>query len=288
MKFLSIWILFSFTWITAAFAEQEKVIYGDDNRQDLFEVGNPLHYRLSKATAALFPEGTVTPMTNGDFFIQTTKYGEQFDLCPNERFFAQRVAAFCSAFLVAPDIMATAGHCVTSEKSCSETQVVFNYAYSEADNRVDHAAKEDVYHCQKLLNREYTKSKIDFALFKLDRPVKGVTPLKLSHSEKINEAAEFVVMGYPMGLPLKVTDQAYMRKNHFNDGYFTINSDTYMGNSGSAVINAKTGVVEGILVRGAKDLVKNKDLKCNESNVCKEKGCRGEDVTASFAFSHLL
>lgn len=288
MKFLTLFlIVFHAIVVVASDIDAAKVVYGDDNRQDLFEVANPMVLRLSKATAALFPSGVVAPMTNGDYFIQTTQYGENFNLCSDERFFKQRVAAFCSAFLVAPDVMATAGHCIASDEACAKTTVVFNYAYDYPDRRVDHADKEHVFRCKKLLHRQYTKSAIDFALIKLDRPVKGITPLKVRRAEKIDEA-EFVVMGYPMGLPLKITDQAYLRKNELKKGFFTINSDTYQGNSGSAVVNANTGIVEGILVRGAKDLVKNRELKCNQTNYCKEDGCRGEDVTAAFTFAGLL
>lgn len=287
MKFFFLLILNVASMVAVA-NDFSKVVYGDDNRQDLFDVANPMYLRLSKATAALFPQGVVSPMTNGDYFIQTTKYGEEFKLCPDERFFNQRVAAFCSAFLVAPDVMATAGHCITNEDSCAKTTVVFNYAYTFPDRHVDRADKENVFHCKKLLHRQYTKSAIDFALIKLDRPVKGITPLKLRRAEKVDENAEFVVMGYPMGLPLKITDQAYLRKNELKKGFFTINSDTYQGNSGSAVINASTGVVEGILVRGAKDLIKNRELKCNETHYCKEDSCRGEDVAAAFTFADLI
>jgi len=60
-------------------------------------------------------------------------------------------------------------------------------------------------------------------------------------------------------------------------GYFVANLDTYGGNSGSAVFNAKTGVIVGILVRGENDYIYQGD--CRVSNVCQATGCRGEDVT---------
>jgi hypothetical protein len=60
-------------------------------------------------------------------------------------------------------------------------------------------------------------------------------------------------------------------------GFFVANLDTYGGNSGSAVFNAATGLVEGILVRGEQDYVQKGD--CRVSNVCPADGCRGEDVT---------
>ena len=66
-------------------------------------------------------------------------------------------------------------------------------------------------------------------------------------------------------------------RNINKPGYFVANLDTYGGNSGSAVFNAKTGVIEGILVRGENDYVYKGN--CRVSNVCASDGCRGEDVT---------
>ena len=57
----------------------------------------------------------------------------------------------------------------------------------------------------------------------------------------------------------------------------THDSSTLGGNSGSAVFNSATGLVEGILVRGEQDYVLKGD--CRVSNVCPVDGCRGEDVT---------
>ncbi len=61
------------------------------------------------------------------------------------------------------------------------------------------------------------------------------------------------------------------------NGYYVANLDTYGGNSGSAVFNAKTGVIEGILMRGENDYVYKNG--CRVSNVCASDACRGEDVT---------
>lgn len=66
-------------------------------------------------------------------------------------------------------------------------------------------------------------------------------------------------------------------RNNTNDSYFVANLDIYGGNSGSSVLNAATGRVEGILVRGEADFVHNGG--CYVSAVCPTTGCRGEDVT---------
>jgi hypothetical protein len=44
------------------------------------------------------------------------------------------------------------------------------------------------------------------------------------------------------------------------------------------VLDATTGVVEGILVRGEADSVTT-SAGCQVSKVCADTGCRGEDIT---------
>ncbi len=85
-----------------------------------------------------------------------------------------------------------------------------------------------------------------------------------------------MVIGHPAGLPTKIAGGAQGR-DRTNEGFFTANLDTYGGNSGSAVFNSLTGLVEGILVRGEQDYMQKGD--CRVSNLCPVDGCRGEDVT---------
>lgn len=61
--------------------------------------------------------------------------------------------------------------------------------------------------------------------------------------------------------------------------FFSANLDTFQGNSGSAVFNAETGMIEGILVRGEEDFIPNQAEMCIEANKCANDKCRGEDVT---------
>ena len=86
------------------------------------------------------------------------------------------------------------------------------------------------------------------------------------------------MIGSPSGLPLKVTIGGAVRKS-LHPNFFVGSLDTYQGNSGSAVFNAETGVIEGILVRGENDFVPNADNFCIESNKCTDDACRGEDVS---------
>jgi hypothetical protein len=120
-------------------------------------------------------------------------------------------------------------------------------------------------------------SKDDYAFIELDRKVTDLEPLKVRTSGKISKGDSVVVIGHPTGLPTKIADGAKVRS--IQGKFFSANLDTFGGNSGSAVFNAVTHEVEGILVRGETDYVYNSTLGCQVVNVCSNDSCRGEDVT---------
>jgi hypothetical protein len=71
--------------------------------------------------------------------------------------------------------------------------------------------------------------------------------------------------------------------------YLQANLDTYGGNSGSPVMNATTGLIEGILVRGNEDFTYDSNRGCYRSNVCPDSGCPGwEDVSRVARFLQLV
>jgi V8-like Glu-specific endopeptidase len=112
---------------------------------------------------------------------------------------------------------------------------------------------------------------------KLDRKVRNHLPLNMRLSGDVKVGDPLTVLGYPEGLPLKVADGAAVRSVS-KPGFFVANTDTYGGNSGSAVINASTRLVEGVLVRGEKDFEWT-PAGCARSYRCKDNACRGEDIT---------
>src|SRR4051812_30202915 len=77
-----------------------RVIYGDDDRQDYYQVDTMWKSKADSTVAlmrasSLDTQGTVTN-------IKTQAYGPSMGLCTTEPFFDQETAAFCSGFLVAP------------------------------------------------------------------------------------------------------------------------------------------------------------------------------------------
>lgn len=253
---------------------QEKVIYGSDDRKDLYEVKSALQRRLADSTVALIKDEHLqegAEITR----ISAQTFRRSYNLCASERFGEQENAAFCSGSLVAPDVIATAGHCVRSVRDCSETRFVFGYAVKSAGVQPREVASSEVYRCAEIIHTEVLGTGSDFALIKLDRPVTNHAVLKTRKSGSVKVGASLVVIGHPVGLPTKVAAGAKVRSATESE-HFVANLDTYGGNSGSAVFNS-SGVIEGILVRGDTDFVYQGS--CTVSNRCTSTGCRGEDVT---------
>lgn len=258
-----------------------EVIYGSDDRIDLYQTQSGTLRSLADSTVALFDASSV--LTQGDKAKLTTRpYGTGMGLCKDEPFYEQVTGAFCSGSLVAPDIIMTAGHCVRSKDACAGTKFVFGFAVKAAGKMPLEVPAGDVYGCKTLLGREEIDDGQDWALVQLDRKVAGHKVLKLNLTGKLANKTPLVVIGHPAGLPTKIAGGSDVRDASKN-GYFTANLDTYGGNSGSAVFNAKTALVEGILVRGEQDYVDRNG--CRVSNVCASDACRGEDVTKISAVS---
>jgi V8-like Glu-specific endopeptidase len=227
----------------------------------------------------MIPREAMTEGRNETYEIELSPLSKK-NVCPEQKFTDQGTAAICSGFLVAPDVLVTAGHCVTSESSCRDYYWVFDYALTSAgDNQYSTASKENVYRCKKIYAQELDNTTMmDFGIVLLDRPVEGRNPLKISKEIRISDRTPIVVIGHPTGLPTKIAGGARVRDNS-NQFFFSANLDTFGGNSGSAVFNEKTGDVVGILVRGESDYVNDDSRECQVVNKCPDSGCRGEDVT---------
>ncbi|MBY0517271.1 MAG: trypsin-like peptidase domain-containing protein [Bacteriovoracaceae bacterium] len=256
--------------------KQIKVIYGDDNRLDVFESPNSAYVALAQSTATMIaPTGL---RANGDQVDIVGPSLQSRGMCADERFSNQSTAAMCSGFLVGDKYLVTAGHCITSQADCQSYKWVFDYKVEDASQSNVSVPKTSVYSCKKIISRTLDRaSQDDYAFIELDRAVSDRAPLTFRKTGKIKVGDDILVIGHPTGLPTKITDGAKVRS--INGKFFMANLDTYGGNSGSAVFNATTGIIEGILVRGENDYNYDSSRGCRVSNLCPENGCRGEDVT---------
>jgi V8-like Glu-specific endopeptidase len=243
MKFL---LLIALT-VSASVMANDKVIYGEDNRLDVFESTNDMHKTLARSTAAMIPSSSLR--SAGNITHVSGPSMQSRGMCSSERFSQQATAAMCSGFLVGDKYLVTAGHCITSEADCRSNKWVFDYKVDSADQLNVSVPSTSVYSCKRIISRSLDQvSQDDYAFIELDRAVTDRAPLEFRKEGQIAQGEEILVIGHPTGLPTKITDGANVRS--LRGKYFVANLDTYGGNSGSAVFNARTGVVEGILVRG--------------------------------------
>jgi V8-like Glu-specific endopeptidase len=255
----------------------EKVIYGEDNRKDVFESTNSLFVDLSESTAAMIQHSNIKRDGSNNFRIESASFASSMGMCRTERFASQPSAANCSGFLVGDKYLVTAGHCIESQSDCDSYSWVFNFKLSSAGQNQFNVSKDDVYKCKRIVSQSLDRSTMDdFALIELDRVAVGKRPLEFRTEGRPAAGDEILVIGHPSGLPTKITDGAKIRS--LEGKYFVANLDTYGGNSGSAVFNATSGVVEGILVRGETDYVWSSQ-GCRISYVVADEAGRGEDVT---------
>ena len=261
----------------------DKSIYGTDDRIDYYEASAAMK-ELSNSVVSLWDANAVK-IAGDKASLRVTPFGAFARLCPGEKFAAQPMGALCSGTLVGDDIVMTAGHCVTSRLKCAATKFVFGYLLKKAGDYPDSVPAGDVYGCKNIIARELdTVSDAanggpgpDFALIKLDRKVAGRRPLRINRNSRPAKGDRLFVIGYPVGLPLKVAYNARVL-DASPKYFFKADLDTFGGNSGSAVFNADTKLIEGILVRGGRDFVLT-PAGCRTNAVASQTGAKGESVT---------
>lgn len=254
-----------------------KVLYGNDDRVEAADYPNSEMRVLAKSVAGMVYRSRLSADRQNPELLNFPKITAQnaYGLCEDERFADQVILPGCTGFLVKPDVIVTAGHCLEEENACDRTAWVFDYV--EGTEKLQ---KSNVYNCKKVLESklESTFGKIlDYAVIQLDRPVTDRAPLRYRKSGRAWLGKDLIVAGHPSGLPLKIADQANitrMNKDELKNFistllrkryYFIANLDTYGGNSGSPVFDAETLVVEGLLIEGAEDYEFDDERGCLRS-----------------------
>lgn len=283
-SYLTLALLALLAFSKAAFAYQDKVIYGDDNRRLMSELDVNLDaaaIKYSSSVLAQIPNWRIKS-TKENISVETRdlKYG--LNICDGEKFLDQPLVSSCTAFLVAPDVIVTAGHCVKDKYECKKQTWVIDFDSNrdfQGPSGTITFPKDTTYSCRELLNWSQNTN-LDFAVIKLDRAVTGKTPLKVRREGKTGSNESLMVIGHPLGMPKMLTDHILIRDNSLTY-VFKTNADTFSGNSGSPVIGEISGLVEGILVRGDDDFEMDVNLGCRRMARCGNKECRGESVQRS-------
>ena len=109
-------------------------IYGTDDRREVFEA-EAVYQKVANSTAVVVTTSDFYIPSSGNIWLRNISYTDKIrgtlgaPLCRSERFREQPAPGYCSAFLVAPDLVATAGHCINQRYTCDDIRFVFGYEY---------------------------------------------------------------------------------------------------------------------------------------------------------------
>lgn len=275
----------------------KEVIYEQDDRKNYFEA-SLYEQSAANSTAAIVFTKTLKSNDGGKTFNLPDSGA---DLCSpdqardlgksEEKFWNEPAPALCSGFKISNDRMATAGHCIKGPEVeeggflCEDISFVFGFKMGSPDDVPEVSIPaSNIYKCIGVIDGELGGSdKSDWRVVRVDRPISNVNSVKIRRAAGplIPETETVTIIGYPLGLPVKIASNGRIRDNS-NKAYIIVDLDSYEGNSGSAVFNSnelKRGnlFVEGILNVGEDDF----ELihPCRISKRCKNDGCRGELVT---------
>lgn len=265
-----------------------KVIYGPDDRVDVYQEEDEAKLGNARGVLALVKKNKLVKMVNGTYDLRGNTFGKDKNLCNDagEAFYNQPISAFCTAFAVGPNTIVTAGHCIKSLSDLSGIRFVFDFKANGKDDFKTNFNANHVFTAKRIIARQHNPGRsTDYAIIETNETIPADRILSLNTSTNISNDQGLYVIGHPVGLPMKIAGGAEVRENE-NPLYFVANLDTYGGNSGSPVFNSETHQVEGILVRGETDFIKIGN--CKVSNACPTSGCRGEDVSRNSQFmAHL-
>ena len=242
--------------ITVFFLCFAKTVFASQALLDLHQVTNSLHYRLAQSTAAMISNRQLVYRPHENlFFIEDAFKGDLRHICSFKEFYRQTRSSHCSGFLVGKNLLLTAGHCLASKDDCLSHSWVFGYSFKhhEQTGHPIGISFRDIYRCQEVMGRSFFfledfYRNHDYTLVRLDRDVENRDIFSLRFSGRMADKAQVVSMGYPRGLPLKIS-YGVVKDNKKRDTFRT-SLMAFPGSSGSPVIDAHTGLVEGMAIRG--------------------------------------
>jgi len=276
--------MFSLFFLLTIFAfnsrADEKAINGADNRTEMFKAPIAIQ-NLSPSIAGHFLKDSLSKRGN-DYTVASGTIGEKH--CSSVRFADQYIGPRCTGFLIAPNLIATAAHCMNEQGDCEKYFWIFDYQLkSSGDKSYTKIPTEKVYSCKKIYSIKYEYfNGLDYALVELDRAVLNRPLLAIDFFADTTAGLPIFMIGHPSGLPLKYTDGAAVTKDL--EHAFETDLDIFGGNSGGPIFSVLTNQVVGIASRGHANWVTRPGATCKSEKVCTPKDNCNPTVVAKIKF----
>lgn len=264
-----------------------EIVYGIDDRRDRYEVEDLFFQQAGDAVCIITSAGNLVNNGDGTYSLPgVTRWNSQsgLPLCPDTPFQNQLRFGFCTGFLVGPDLIATAGHCVQGDVS----GLAYIFDFNQEGPTTGSPGVDEIDPDRIPAHRVYFAGQAepivqkldaidDYGLVRVDRPVRNFDdtadrqPLVIRREGQLSVGQSLYLIGHGSGLPKKFDAGGKVTASDPQQTFFQTDADAFSGNSGSPVINASTGAVEGILVRGNPDY----DFSggCAKPAVCPQGGC---------------
>jgi hypothetical protein len=181
----------------------------------------------------------------------------------NWKFCLEQCLSNCTGFAISDSLIVTAGHCVSQY---ALNNICFVYGYKATGKDYFEFDTTDIYQGVEVV--DYVQAnEIDYAVVKVNKKIPKFRIVNYSTKPLADQNAEYYMLGYPLGVPLKVSFGGKVVSNN-NPHYFLLSIDSFGGNSGSPVLNYNTNAVEGILFKGTVDFLEDEKKGCRYFTVC--------------------
>jgi V8-like Glu-specific endopeptidase len=261
------------------------MIMGDTDDRFLITDATARERAAAESTVVLVKRDHISRLN--DATVRLQKEPSWQPLCSDEQFASLPRPGRCSGVKIGNRLVATSAHCVRNANQCADTSVVLGFPERNGTAASNEVPSNHVYQCTAIVASRQPATigerGADWTIFRVDRDIDAPSA-QLAGSSDVRPSVVTTVIGHPLGLPSIVTRLGVVQVAATN--YFIANSDTFVGNSGSAVFSAQSvedGAprVLGLLTGGQYDFVDSSEngQQCVKARWCKGgPECLGDDV----------